>query len=114
MFTFESLEDRVWVLHNQLWHFEGFLFAIQKLVGSKQPSAIRVSQASFWVRAMDLLLDCLTDDVVKMVAWKIGTLECYDSPTINNYGDFVRFKVAIDISKPLMKGIMFISMDRKL
>lgn len=42
---------------------------------------------------------------MKVVAAKIKNLECYDSPVENNYGDFIRFKISVDISKQLIKEI---------
>lgn len=66
IFCFEREDDTDWVLRNQPWHFEGFLFAIRKLIGTEQPSTFTISYASFWVRAYDLPIDCQTDDVVKI------------------------------------------------
>ncbi|KAL8511376.1 hypothetical protein ACS0TY_017968 [Phlomoides rotata] len=47
MFSFELVSDRDWVLQNQPWHFDGFLFAIKEMAGHEQPSAIKLSTAEF-------------------------------------------------------------------
>lgn len=74
IFTFENGEDREWVIRNQPWHFDGFLFAIQALTGVEQPSSILISKATFWVRVYDLPLLCQNEKVILSIAGRVGTL----------------------------------------
>lgn len=105
IFTFDDGMDREWVLKNQPWHFDGNLFAIAALRGTEQPSSIVVNCASFWTRAYDLPIDCQSEKSIISLAQRIGKLEAYDPPIAHNFGNYVRFKVEIDISKPLLKGL---------
>ncbi|KAL8515491.1 hypothetical protein ACS0TY_014249 [Phlomoides rotata] len=88
IFTFSDEKDREWVIRNQPWHFDGHLFIIKKLDGSKQPSTMVLSNASFWSRAYDLPIMCHTEP-----------------PRGLNVGSYLRFKVVIDVTKPLIKGL---------
>lgn len=49
MFTFRNWEDRDWVLKQQLWHFENYLFVVAVLKGTERPSSVEVTTCSFWV-----------------------------------------------------------------
>ncbi|KAL8540812.1 hypothetical protein ACS0TY_002144 [Phlomoides rotata] len=92
LFTFELLEDMEWVLRNQPWHFDGALFVIKALDGSKQSSMIQLSLASFWVRAYDLPLDLHSERVLKLIAVKVGVLECFESVVDGEPAGWLRFK----------------------
>lgn len=105
MFSFEKREDRNWVLRNQPWHFDGHLFAVKALDGTEQPSRVHISGASFWMRAHDLPLVCRSVAMIKLLAGKVGVLEAYESPANLNCSEFLRFKVHIDVTQPLRRGI---------
>lgn len=107
MFTFDDEIDRDWALKNQPWHFDGHLFAILALKGTEQPSTIKVDKASFWVRVYDLPISCQTEENLISLAKKVGALETYEPPGDHNVGNFIRFKVEIDVTKKLMKGFRF-------
>lgn len=105
LFSFDSPVDRDWVIRNQPWHFNDTLFAIKPLTGTKQPSSIQITMASFWVRTHDLSMDCRTEEIITAIVGKAGTLECYEKPSNEDLNEFVRFKVEINIEKPLVRGI---------
>ncbi|KAL8461674.1 hypothetical protein ACS0TY_032962 [Phlomoides rotata] len=105
MFSFESMVDREWVIQNQSWHFDINLFVVKPLLRSEQPSAIEIKEVSMWVRAHDLSLVGHTYSVIRSLAVKIGLLEQYEKPTFMDPSEFVRFKVIIDVSKPLISGV---------
>ncbi|KAL8524385.1 hypothetical protein ACS0TY_014100 [Phlomoides rotata] len=97
IFIFGNLDDRD-------WHFDGNLFTIAPLTGSEQPATVKISRASFWERFCDLPLNCLNETALIHLVRKVGFLEAFDPPE-NNLGAFLRFKVDIDIEKPLKKGL---------
>lgn len=105
LFSFENSEDRDWVCRNQPWHFDSHLFAVKMLNGLEQPSAIRITTVPLWVRAYDLPLICLTDRVIHVLAAKVGVLQYYDKTLDQISETFLRFKVEIDFTKPLKRGI---------
>ncbi|XP_057808902.1 uncharacterized protein LOC131023381 [Salvia miltiorrhiza] len=78
IFSFESLEDREWVLRRQPWHFDGHLFAVMGLDETAQPSNIRVNRGSFWVRAYNLPMKCMNPTIIRNIGKQIGTVEEVD------------------------------------
>ncbi|KAL8461913.1 hypothetical protein ACS0TY_033112 [Phlomoides rotata] len=75
IFTFADEKDRDWVVRNQPWNFNGNLFVVKPLSGSEQP---------------------LTPG---------GVLEVFEPPDEHNLGSYLRFKMAVDIMKPLVRGL---------
>ncbi|KAL8473873.1 hypothetical protein ACS0TY_030652 [Phlomoides rotata] len=105
IFSFENREDRDWVIKNQPWHFDGHLFVVKILFGIEQPSTIQITSVSFWIRAYDIPPLCHTEMVLKQLAGRVGILEGYDKASDIGVLCYMRFKVAIDLSKPLLKGV---------
>ncbi|KAL8473699.1 hypothetical protein ACS0TY_030517 [Phlomoides rotata] len=105
IFTFSDEKDRDWVIRNQPWHFDGHLFVVRALDGSEQPSSVILSKASFWTRAYDLPIMCQTEATLRSIAARIGALEVFEPPGELNVGSYLRFKVEIDVSKPLTRGL---------
>lgn len=105
MFSFEMDDDRQWVLKNQPWHFDGYLFAIHALKGMEQPSAVKISSCLFWMRAHDLHVAYRSIQVIRSIAAKIGTLVAYENPSELNMEEFVRFRVCLDFTRPLLRGL---------
>ncbi|KAL8456464.1 hypothetical protein ACS0TY_034614 [Phlomoides rotata] len=104
VFSFGTVEDRDWVLWNQLWHFDGYLFVVRVLAGQEQPSSIQINTTSFWVQAYDVPLCVQTEESIRAIASRVGLLECFERPSDLMPLDFLRFKVELDITKPLVKG----------
>lgn len=105
IFSFESVQDREWVLKNQPWHFDGFPFVVKGLTGLEQPSAVALSKACLWVRVFDLPLACRSEAVFQLIGGRIGMLECYEKPSILDPTEYFRLKVEINITKPLLRGL---------
>ncbi|XP_057779697.1 uncharacterized protein LOC130998282 [Salvia miltiorrhiza] len=113
LFTFESAADREWVLQRQPWHFDNHLFAIKGLDDTAQPSTIRVDRGSFWIRAYNLPIKCMTPAIIRNIGKQIGIVEEVDEKT-NYTGCFARFKVNLDITVPLLRGITIFFEARQL
>ncbi|KAL8506298.1 hypothetical protein ACS0TY_017244 [Phlomoides rotata] len=66
---------------------------------------IKLSTASFWARVYDLTLDYQSESVLKLIAAKVWVLECFESLAEWEASGWLHFKVEIDITRPLLKGI---------
>ncbi|KAL8478879.1 hypothetical protein ACS0TY_030676 [Phlomoides rotata] len=71
----------------------------------EQPSMIRISTTSFWTRVFDLPLVYHSDKVLRLIAMKVGDLECFESVTEGESSRYLCFKVNMGITRPLLKGI---------
>ncbi|KAL8552286.1 hypothetical protein ACS0TY_001108 [Phlomoides rotata] len=104
LFSFDDVMDRDWVLKNQPWQFKGSLFAIQKF--TLLPSNnVTIEHASFWARLYDVPFSCLNEISLRLFTKQIGILESVEKSDEDSVGTFIRFKVSINITKPLMRGI---------
>lgn len=54
----------------QSWHFDGHLFVVKALNGTKQPSSI-----SMWVRALDISPNFQTPAVIKSITTHVAGVE---------------------------------------
>lgn len=79
LFSFDSFDDREWVINNQPWHFNDTLFIIKALNGSEQPSSIRITTTSFWIRAHDIPMDFRNEGIIAAIAQKLGNLSATKS-----------------------------------
>ncbi|KAK6158791.1 hypothetical protein DH2020_006105 [Rehmannia glutinosa] len=105
LFRFENEEDRNWVIHNQPWHYENGLFAVRKIREDEQPSEVNVNHATIWTRVDDVPAACMNSTYATLLANQIGQLEILDNSTEGLFGKFLRFKVQVDLTKPLVRGI---------
>ncbi|KAL8478828.1 hypothetical protein ACS0TY_030634 [Phlomoides rotata] len=87
------------------WHFDGHLFIVKSLDGSKQLSGVAITSASFWTRAYDLPIMCQTETTLISIAKRVGDLEVFEPLEGLILRSYLIFKVAIDITKPLLKGL---------
>ncbi|KAL8474312.1 hypothetical protein ACS0TY_030953 [Phlomoides rotata] len=71
----------------------------------EQPSGVSITRASFWARVYDLPIMCHTEATLISIAERIGDLEVFEPPDGLNLGYYLRFKVSIDITKPLLRGL---------
>ncbi|KAL8552519.1 hypothetical protein ACS0TY_001269 [Phlomoides rotata] len=105
MFSFEKNVNNDWVIRNQSWHFDGHLFAIKLLNRSEQPSSVSIIAASFLIWDHDLPLICPSETVIRSITSRVGVITFLKNPSADDPYKFVRFKVQIDIQKPLLRGI---------
>ncbi|KAL8498996.1 hypothetical protein ACS0TY_022090 [Phlomoides rotata] len=110
LFRFDDVIDRDWVLKNQPWHFMGSLFAIKKFVEGNEQDLLSsvnviVEHASFWARLYDVPFSCMNERSLSLLIKQIGILESVDISGEDLIGKFIRFKVSLNITKPLLRGI---------
>ncbi|KAL8508094.1 hypothetical protein ACS0TY_018593 [Phlomoides rotata] len=94
-----------WVVRNQPWHFDKYLFAIKPLLSLEQPSVVTLDRVSLWARVSDIPLAFHTCQVIHYVAERIGILGCYENSDALSPNRFLWFKVNFDITKPLKRGL---------
>ncbi|KAL8552305.1 hypothetical protein ACS0TY_001125 [Phlomoides rotata] len=71
----------------------------------EQSSTISLDRVSLWIRAADIPIAFQTERVIKSIAARFGILECFKTPEKLVPNKFLRFKVSIDHTKPLLRGL---------
>lgn len=104
LFRFNDENEMHWAIKNQPWHFNGNLFLIRPLEEREQPSKVEITEAHLWTRFYDAPVSCMNPRAAEALANKVGRFVCVD-PSLDLFGKYVRVKIAVDVTKPLKKGI---------
>jgi len=84
--------------------FDGNLVSLAEFDGLTSPGDIDFDRAAFWVRMYNLLLACMGKGVGLKMAASVGKVEEVD---ISNgkvgWGEFLRVKIVLDLTKPLAR-----------
>jgi len=104
-FQFFSQADKDAVLNDGRWAFDGNLLLLQQMDGNKQPSEIEFSVARFWVKVCDLPMKKKTYAYAEALASKLGAFVEVDEEDLLAPSKYLKVKVDIDITKPLLRGL---------
>lgn len=105
LIVFEEAKDKARVLEGRPWVFEGNLFLVEEFDGRLSPSKFTFDKVSFWIRMIDLPLDCMGREVGFKLRATVGKVEEVDTDLDGiGWGEFLHVKIQIDITKPLPRG----------
>ena len=105
MFAFHSEEALEKVLFMRPWSYDKHLVLIKRFVGDTQPQSVKFSEETFWIRVQNLPIKSMTQEVSESIGKAIGTVDRVDIPPGEvGWGRFLRLRVSIDITKPLLRG----------
>jgi hypothetical protein len=102
---FQNWWDKDKILGDRPWTFDGDLFSIVDFNGLTPIEDPEFSKAAFWVRMYKLPLACMGREVGMQVGSTVGEVE--DMDVLDDgvgWGEFLRVKIRIDLSKPLARG----------
>ncbi|GJV60622.1 reverse transcriptase [Tanacetum coccineum] len=104
--AFEDKSDILKVLQESPWCVMGFYLALLPWDSNKTLQEMEFDKGEFWIQAHDLPLGLLTSQYAMTIAESLGTLvdlDCIgEGPQTDR--DFLRFRVAINLLKPLIPG----------
>lgn len=87
--------------------FLGKSFFVEEFNGLTSLSKIDFEKASFWVRMFNLSLACMNQIVGFQSGSSMGTVEEVDTDEEGvGWGEYLRVKIKMDLSKPLFRGRM--------
>ncbi|KAI8010966.1 Uncharacterized protein LOK49_LG06G02403 [Camellia lanceoleosa] len=113
LFQFNHIIDKRRVLHNGPWSFDKHLILLKEVTDSWQPSQIVFSTAAFWVHVFDLPLISMTRAVGQLLGNRLGQFIDMDFEEGGvAWGQALRTRVEIDITKPLRRGMKMAFLDR--
>jgi hypothetical protein len=92
-------------LEGRPWGFEGNLFLVEDFDGRIAPTNLNFDKAFFWVRMVGLPLACMGREVGFKIGSSVGIVEEVDTDKDGvGWGEYLRVKIQIDLSKPLPRG----------
>jgi hypothetical protein len=107
LIEFMDAQDKPRVLAGRPWVFEGALFLVEDFDGRLTPEKIPFDRASFWVRMSNLPLVCMGREVGRKIGSTVGIVEEIDTDADGvGWGEYLRVRISIDLSKPLSRGRM--------
>lgn len=102
---FEHLWDTSRVLEGRPWVFEGSLFAVVDFSGTVPPAEMNFEKVSFWVQMFNLPLAFMSETMGVSLGNSVGVVEEVESDEYGiGWGEYLRIKICLDISKPLARG----------
>ncbi|KAI7982559.1 Uncharacterized protein LOK49_LG15G00812 [Camellia lanceoleosa] len=106
LIQFGHIVDKRRVMANGPWSFDKHLVMLKDFNGALQPSEITFSIVEFWVHASNLPLISMTRDVGVLLGNNLGQFVDmeYGEGGIA-WGRTLRIRVAINIAKPLRRGL---------
>jgi hypothetical protein len=111
----ENLWDKDRILEGQPWTFDGDLLSLLDFDGLTPIEDLEFEKAAFWVRMYRLPLACMGRDVGFQVGSTVGEVEDIDVLDDGvGWGEYLRVKIRIDLSKPLARGRIIRVQDKEL
>ncbi|KAI7997926.1 Uncharacterized protein LOK49_LG10G02002 [Camellia lanceoleosa] len=112
-FQFNHIIDKMRVLHNGPWSFDKNIILLKEVTDSWQLSQIVFSTAVFWVQVYDLPLISMTRAVGRLLRNRLGQFVDMDFEEGGvAWGQALRIRVEIDITKPLCREMKVAFQDR--
>ena len=104
LFAFESEEDIEKVLLGEPWAFDRHLVVFQRYDMSSPIEKLLFHKVSFWVQIHNLPYSLLSSEVASSLGETLGEVTLPKDHTEMRGGNFLRVRVAIDVSEPLCRG----------
>ncbi|XP_042950312.1 uncharacterized protein LOC122282425 [Carya illinoinensis] len=102
---FEDVKDQERILRDGPWSFDKQLVLLKKFDGLLQTHQITLTKAFFWVRIHDLPLMARSQSIGFKIGASLGkVLEVDLLDGECEWGEFMRVRICIDVSKPLLRG----------
>ena len=106
VFTRREDMDRVFV--QSPWTFDKKLIQIVRFDGDLQPAEISFKYSAFWIRVFNLPIKSMVRQVGEDIGNAIGRSIEVDVPENGfGWGRYLRIRVNIDITQPLLRGKIF-------
>ncbi|KAJ8434339.1 hypothetical protein Cgig2_019966 [Carnegiea gigantea] len=105
VFQFFSNMDKLFVLNEGPWTFDGKIRLLKEVTSLEKPSEVSFTTTHFWVKAYDLPSKKQTIACAQLIGNKIGTFVDCDEMLMMGVDKSPCSRVDLDISKPLMRGV---------
>jgi len=86
--------------------FDGRILLLKEIDGSEIPSKVQFTTSRFLVKAYDLPANKQTIACAQCLDYKIRAFVGCDEPTMYGVDKSLCFRVDVDVTKPLRRGVM--------
>lgn len=109
---FRSMVEKFHVLSGGPWTFDRSLIILKSPKDSESISNLVFTETSIWIQVHNVPFKCPTRGMAQIVGESIGRVEDIDSDENDAWtGLFMRIRVAINVDKPLLRGIKLRASD---
>ncbi|KAJ8631448.1 hypothetical protein MRB53_024771 [Persea americana] len=106
LFQFQNVLDMKRVLANGPWCYNGHLLVLQQWNDELSASEMSFTYCPFWIQLHDMPFLYMTDAIGRWLGASIGQVEEVDLPDGKILGgQFLRVKVCLDLSRPLLPHV---------
>ncbi|KMS96531.1 hypothetical protein BVRB_8g202020 [Beta vulgaris subsp. vulgaris] len=105
MYQFFTMSDKMKVLEEGPWFFDGSPLLLQEVEEGIQPSEIVFDTMRWWVKAEDVPLNKRTKSMAVSMASCMGRFVEFDESDPIGWCKYMRFRVDVQLDKPLRRGM---------
>lgn len=105
MFQFFTLADKLKVLNEGLWTFDGALLLLKEVEDGIKPSEHVFDEVRLWVKVEDVPLNKRTKSMAVKIATSMGKFVEFDESDPIGWSKYLRFRVDLRLDKPLRRGM---------
>ncbi|KAL0003670.1 hypothetical protein SO802_011231 [Lithocarpus litseifolius] len=104
LFSFDTKEEVDKILNSEPWSFDKHLVVMQRYDHDLPLEDIKFERTNFWVQVHGLPIKYMTIAAAEKICGVVGEVISQLDPKLYDGGNFIRVKVAVDISIPLCRG----------
>lgn len=106
-FSFESKDDKEWINNNGPWLFDRNLVVLEAPTKNIRINELEFNKTDLWLRIINLPVGFRNEFIARKIGNILGTFQDWDSDKNSSaWGNSLRIRVRLDISKPLRRGFM--------
>ncbi|KAL9448069.1 hypothetical protein AB3S75_015523 [Citrus x aurantiifolia] len=106
IFRFGTEADKRNILAGGPWHFDRALIALVEPSGIGEVTKQSFTHVSFWVQLYNVPIMCMNEETIKEIGEEIGKVEEVGTNAAGEcFGKFIRIRILVDVTKPLIKVV---------
>jgi hypothetical protein len=115
LIDFEDECDKIRVMEGRPWTFDGNLVSLADFDGIKPVAELEFEKVAFWVRMYNLPLACMSKAMGLRIGASMGeVLEVDVDDEGVGWGEYLRVRIVLDLTKPLSRGRRLKLCDRSI
>ncbi|XP_042980067.1 uncharacterized protein LOC122310252 [Carya illinoinensis] len=115
LLEFQLLSDKQKVLHGRPWSFDRHLICLKDFESDLSPNEVQFITEPFWVQAHNLPFAGMNRQLGEKIGEAIGKVHTVEvDEQGHSWGSYLRLKVDVDVTKPLVRGRMVNSGGKQL